>query len=261
MSKLIEKLERISAGGGQPLGFGAAVNRAKILQMVVVAGIPEGNTKQVSLAAEAGADAVLLAIEQPKNKDEVLAQLSGMKIDIPWGVAVDTVTREEMQQLAEAGCDYVIFSPTKSPAAVLGVEKIGKVLRIDASLSDNMARAINRLDVDAVLLSPVGEDEPRLTVQQLMVYEYLAGYAGKYLVAAVPPGFAVDDIESLWGLGVRGVIVDLAVKEPEQRLSQVMEAIQKLPTAKKRPKERISATLPFTREPSGQPIPDEDNEE
>lgn len=261
MSKLIEKLERISAGGGQPLGFGAAVNRAKVLQMMVIAGIPEGNAKQVAFAAEAGADAVVLAIEHPKKKDETLAQLSGIQIEIPWGVAMDTVTGEEMQQLAEAGCDYVIFSPAKSPAAVLNVEKIGKVLRIDASLSDNLARAINRLDVDAVLLGPVGEDESRLTIQQLMVYEYLAAYAGKHLVAAVPPGFSVDDIESLWGLGVRGVIVDLAVKDPGQRLSQIREAIEKLPTTKKRSRERISATLPFAREPSGPPLPDEDDEE
>jgi thiamine monophosphate synthase len=261
MSKFIEKLERISAGGGQPLGFGAAVNRAKVLQMVVIAGIPEGNARQVALAAEAGADAVLLAIEQPKKKEEALSQLSGMKIEVPWGVAMDTVTGEEMQQLVEAGCDYVIFSPVKSLAAVLNVEKIGKVLRIDETMSDNLARAINRLDVDAVLLGPVGEDEPRLTVQQLMVYEYLAAYAGKHLLASVPPGFAVDDIESLWGLGVRGVIVDLAVKEPEQRLLQVREAIEKLPTTRKRSKEKISAALPFTREPSGPPVPDEDEED
>jgi DNA-binding NarL/FixJ family response regulator len=261
MSKLVKKLERISVEGGQPLGFGAAVNRSKILQMVVIAGVPQGNAGLANIAAEAGADAVLLTIEQPSKKDEALAQLSSTKIEIPWGVSIDTVNREEMQKLVEAGCDYVIFSPVKSSAAALNVEKIGKVLRVDTSLSDSQAKSVNRLSVDAVLLDPAGDDESPLTIQQLMVYEYLAAYTGKHLVAAMPPGFPVDDIESLWGLGVRGVIVDLNMKDPEGRLSQVKEAIQKLPTTRKRRGGKISASLPLATEWSGQPPPEEDDDD
>jgi len=261
MSKLLEKLERISVGGGQPLGFGAAVNRSKIPQMVMIAGIPEGNAGLANIAAEAGADAILLTVEEPAKKDEVLAQLSSTKIEMPWGVSIEAVTREDMQKLVEAGCDYVIFSPVKSSAAALNVEKIGKVLRVDTSLSDSQAKAINRLSVDAVLLDPDGDDESSLTVQQLMVYEYLAACAGKHLVAAMPPGFPVDDIESLWGLGVRGVIVDLNVRDPKGRLSQVKEAIQKLPTTRKKRGGKISASLPLTTEWSERPPLEDDDEE
>jgi hypothetical protein len=119
------------------------------------------------------------------------------------------------------------------------------------------------LSIDAVLLGPVSEDQSRLTVHQLMIYERLAAGAGKHLLAAMPPGLSIDDIESLWVLGVRGVVVDLAVKNPEQRLSEVKEAIQKLPTTRKKLGEKISASLPRPREQSEMTMPpeEEDDEE
>jgi hypothetical protein len=260
MSKLIEKLERISEGGGQPLGFGAAANRAKILPMVIIASVPAGNAQLATIAVESGADAVLMTTEHQKKRDEVLAQLSSAKIDIPWGVSLDKVTREEIGQLIEMGCDFVILAPAKTPAAVLNEERIGKILQIDASLSDNLAKAINRLSVDAVLLSTVGGDEAAITVHELMVYERLAAAAGKHLLAAMPPALPIDDVESLWSLGVRGVVVDLTAKNPELRLSQVKEAIQKLPTRKKTGG-RISATLPLPTPWAETEPPEEEDEE
>ena len=260
MSKFLDKLELISLGRAQPLGFGAAAARGKSLPMVIVASVPLGNAKLAALAAKSGVDAVLMTVERQVKSDEALAKLSSTKTDIPWGVSLDAVTKVEVEQLIEMDCDFVVFAPDKTQAAVLGEEKIGKVLQIDPSLSDSLAKAINRLSIDAVLLGPVGEDESPLTVHQLMVYERLAAGAGKHLLAAVPPGLPINDIESLWGLGVRGVVVDLAVKDPEQRLSQVREAIQKLPTTRKKSVEKISALLPLSRGVS-EPPPEEEDEE
>jgi thiamine monophosphate synthase len=261
MSKLLDKLEQISEGRAQPLGFGAAVTKGKSLPMVIVASVPLGNAKLAAIAAKAGADALLMTIKHQEKSEEALAKLSSAKTDIPWGVSLNAVTKEEVEQLIEMGCDFVVFAPDKTPAAVLGEERIGKVLQIDSSLSDSLAKAINRLSIDAVLLGPVSEDESPLTVYQLMIYERLAAGAGKYLLAAMPPGLPIDDIQSLWGLGVRGVVVDLAVKDPEQRLSQVKEAIQKLPTTRKKTGERISASLPLPREGPVAAPPEEEEEE
>ena len=69
------------------------------------------------------------------------------------------------------------------------------------------------------------------------------------------------DIESLWGLGVRGVAVDLAVEQPEQRLAQIKEAIQKLPATRKKSKEKIRATLPMATASAERAESEEDDEE
>jgi len=261
MSQLSDKLERISGGGGQPLGFGAAVNRAKILPVLVIGGVPEGNAKLVVTAVEAKVDAILMNIEHPKKKEEAFSQVKNMKVDIPWGVALDAMTGGDVVQLVEMGCDFIVFSPAATHAAVIGENRIGKVIRTGSSLNENLVRAISRLSVDAVLLGPEGENEYPITVNQLMVYERLAASAGKHILAAVPPGFAIEDIEVLWDIGVRGLIVDLAVKSPEQRLAQVKEAIEKLPLKKRKSEGKISASLPFFGESSSPAPPEEEEDE
>lgn len=260
MSKLVEKLERISEGGEQPLGFGAAAARVKSSPMVIIASVPMGNAQLATVVANAGADFLLLTIEHQK-RSEALTQLTSVKIEIPWGVSLDTVTKKNVEQLIEMDCDFVIFAPTETPAAVLGEERIGKVLQVDTSLSDNLAQAINRLSVDAVLLGPVGGDDSPLTVHQLMDYQRLAMRAGKHLLAAMPPGLPLDDLETIWSLGVLGVVADMAVDDPEQRLSQVKEAIQKLPKTRKKRTEKTRALLPLTRDLSDAMTPEEDDEE
>ena len=244
MSKLLEKLERISEGSGQPLGFGPVVTRTKISQMLTIASVPAGNAQLITAATKEGADALLLTAENLGKDSKALAKMNRAKAEIPWGVSLEAVSKEDIEQLIELGCDYVIFSPARTPAAVLMEEGIGKVLRVDTSLPESLAKAINRLQVDAVLLNPVGMAEAVFTVHQLMVLERLAGSTGKYVLMTMPLGLSTSDIEILWGLGVRGLVVDMTGEQFEQRLSQVKEAIQKLPSTHKKSKEKFRATLP-----------------
>jgi hypothetical protein len=261
MSKLVEKLERTSEGRGQPLGFGAAANRVKTLPVVLIAVLTEGDAKATAAAAAADVDAVLITGVDPEKADGIAAHLKSEIPDVPWGLSLESVTRDNMQRLAEMGCDFVIFPPAGGQAAALNVETIGKVLKIDASLDDTLARSISRLPVDAVFLGEVGGGEGALTVEQLMVYDRLVGASGKHLVAALPPDLPLADVESLWGLGVQAVAADLAVSDPKERLSEVRESLEKLPTKRRRPGSRFAASLPISGEGSGGEPPDEEDEE
>ncbi len=261
MSKLVEKLERISEGSGQPIGFSAAASRRRVDPMLVIASVPADNTLLTAIAGKEGIDAILFTIEDMAKDRRLVSKLDNPRIGVPWGVLTDTVALEDLEQLIEKGCDFVIFSPARTPAAVLNENGIGKVLKIDPSLTDSMIRAIGRLPVEAVFLSLSAEEDARLTVQQLIVYERLAGGTGKHILAALPPIMPPSDIESLWALGVRGVIVDLAAEQPEQRLNDIKAAIQKLPATRKKPKEKIRATLPLAKIPSEGVQPEEDEEE
>src|SRR4030042_4612433 len=154
MSKLLEKLERISEGSGQPIGFGAAVNRTKISPMLIIASVPAVNTQLTGVADKEGIDAILITADNLAKDKKVLAKIDNTKIGVPWGVAMDAVTLEDIEQLIGMGCAFVIFGPAQTPAAVLNEDKIGKVLKIDPTLTDSMLRALSRLSVDAVVLSP-----------------------------------------------------------------------------------------------------------
>jgi hypothetical protein len=94
-----------------------------------------------------------------------------------------------------------------------------------------------------------------------MVYERLGGVAGKHLLALMPLSMSSGDLESLWGIGVRGVVVDISAEQPEQRLSEIKEAILKLPTKRRKPREKMRATLPPPSVTSEKTEPDEEEEE
>lgn len=261
MSKFVDRLEAISQGRTQPIGFGAAVSREKRASMLIVAAVPLADVELAAAAAMGGADAVLAIADQKAKTEKAMGQLSTLKLDIPLGVSLPSATRAEVKQLTELKCDFVVVSPARTEAAALREEAIGKIIRLDSSLDDNLLRAVNRLDVDAVLLGPAEGEAFPLTVQQVMAYERLAAAAGKHLLAAMPPAMPSEDLETLWGLGAAAVVVDLGHDNAEKRLNEVKEAVEKLPLTRKKRAGRISAAVPFSGEWASPGAPDEEEEE
>ncbi|MFC2058656.1 hypothetical protein ACFLTS_03300 [Chloroflexota bacterium] len=261
MSKLLEKLDKLAEGRAQPLGFSAALARAKISPMVIIAKVALADVAVVDSALKGGADALLLPVNKLGKDKKALSDIVSAVVGIPWGVSLEAVNKKDTEQLTKLGCDYVIFDADKTPAATLGVEQIGKVLHLDTSLSDNLIRTIGRLSVDAVLLSLDADSEPSLTVRQLMDYERLVSGVGKHALVALPTGFSVADVESLWGIGVRGVVLDMYGDRPEEKLSQLKEAIQKLPATPKKARKKSMAILPVVSDWEEAAPPEEEEEE
>jgi len=255
MSKLVEKLERLSAGKGQPLGFTAAAARTKVAQMVLVASLPEGDHDLVATAVEGGADALLI---RAGEVGEELSKLGKEAKGIPWGVAMGVVSKEQAEAVAEMGCDFLVFA-SEAAAGVLDVERLGRVLQIDPALSDSLMRAVASMAVDGVLVD-AEQEQAQLTVGQLMAYERLAGLVDKPLLAAIPAGMPAADVEGLWQAGVRGVVVDMAAA-PKERLAELRAAIASLPAMRKRPGGRLSAVVPHPAEwPPAEPAEEEEEE-
>jgi hypothetical protein len=253
MSKLIEKLERISEGRAQPRGCSAAINRAKAAPMLLVAGIPSEAADMVSSALDEGVDALVFITEEftaDQPPDEASQTV--------WGTMPKKVSTDDIQKLVDKACDFVLFTPGNTPASLLKEDKFGKILRVDPSLDDNLARTISRIPVNGIALDFSFAEGYPLTVHQVMVYERLASLAGKHLLAFVPPEFPIDDLENLFSLGVRGLIVDLRTAAPVKRLAEAREAIQKLPLTRRKSGEKYSAVLPRYAEA---PDTDEDEEE
>ena len=113
MSKFLEKLERISEGSGQPMGFGAVMSRTKISPMLTVASVPAANSQLISIATKEGADALLLTVENLEKDSKTLAKMNRAKAEIPWGVFLEKVSKEDVGQLIELGCDFVVFDPAR----------------------------------------------------------------------------------------------------------------------------------------------------
>ncbi|MFC1994013.1 hypothetical protein ACFLVI_01995 [Chloroflexota bacterium] len=261
MSKLLEKLDKLEEGRAQPLGFSAALARSKSSPMVIVARVPLADAAVVDIALKGGADALLLSVKQLKKDKKALAGIVSAGAAVSWGALLEILNKKDVEQLTALGCDYVVFKADKTPAMILGETQIGKVMHLDTSLPDNLRKTISRLSVDAVLLNLDIDSEPVFTVSRLMIYERLVSGVGKHVLAALPPDFPVADLESLWAIGVRGVVLDMAGDHPEYELARVKEAICTLPAIGEKARKRSVAILPVVSDWEEAAPPEEDDEE
>ena len=260
MSTLLDKLAKLSEGRSQPIGFEAARARAKLYNMLLLAKIPLGYEKLLSAAVQENVDAFVFTLENRKKEKQTISKYIAEINEIPWGVIVTNISKEDTQELLEMKCDFIVLTPDITPAYILKEENLGKVLQLDPSLDLELIRTIPRLSVDAILLETGNQVTYPLTVHQLMTYERLVGGTGKHILATMPVDMPIEDMETMWELGARGMIVDITEENYRDRLIQVKEAIKKLPTNKKKSKEKFGALLPYITLQSPAEEPDEEED-
>ncbi len=206
--------------------------------MMLIAQLPQSQSGIGNSISEE-VDALLFAVKDSDGRAELLSQGVPSIRGLPCGIRLGTADLGAVAELADAGCDYLVFNP-EVPARIVVEERMGKVLEVDTLLGDSLARAIGQIPLDAILLS--NDDESPLSVQRLLDYQRLIAFAGTPAIAPLPSD--ISDLEALWGIGVRGVVVDLSGEDRHEKLSMVKEAIRRLPASRKKPRERISPILP-----------------
>lgn len=246
MSKLVDKLNQVSRGSTQPIGF-RTVSTPKSPRMVLIAALNAGDASAAAVAKES-ADAVLL-----RGAESQIAASLG---EIPWGVSLGEATDPDyIGALKGMGCDFLVFDTEKTPLALLKEEGLGKIAEIEPSLADGLIRAIGQLPIDAVLVG----GEPSLSVHRLMVCQHLANLVRKPLVALAPPGMSKQDLGELWEAGMAGVLVKVDGGAKEE-LSGLRQAIDALPLSRRKGKERAEALLPSPGEEEITPVEEEEEE-
>ena len=247
MSKLIKKLLQVSQSTNQPLGFRLAAV-AKSQAMLLIASLSQVNTKLAVETAAAGADAIVLPLNNVKTEAEAFKQITQAVEGIPWGVWLINATRDDIERLKETGCDFIIFSALKASPTVLQEEEIGRVLQIDPGLEEGLARTIDQLPVDTVLIERGKEDEPTFSVHNLMACQRIVNLISKPLLITAPSAVSDDDLQTLCKAGIDGVVVPIEDTQPKERLLALREAIDKLPPTTKRQRRKVHALLPHVAE-------------
>ncbi len=237
MSKLLEKLERVSRGPTQALGFRAATVMPRGSSIVLIAALSEGDAKAATLARQ-DADAVL--ISPAKLNGEGLKQTVDSLAEVPWGVSVKEATTGELSQIKEMGCDFLVFDAAKAPPALLREEGMARIVEIQPSLAYGLVRAIENMPIDAVLIG--AEGEVSLSIHQLMTYYHVANLVRKPRVVSVPIDITGEDLEQLVEAGIVGVVVNLE-GGVEGELSRLRDAIGALLPSRGR-KGKLEPLLP-----------------
>ena len=243
MSKFIDKLNRLSQTVPQPMGFRLAQSVPPKPRLLLIASLPQANVDNLADYV-AGADAGLLPISNLSSGARNIQKISQAAPDIPWGGWLRNIERGEISQIVKAGCDFVVFPEAKTSLALLQNEEVGKILEVEPSLSDGLLRVIGELPVDAVLIANEQEGEYFLTWHHLMLFQRFANFLTKPLLVSVPSNVTANELQALGEAGVDGVVVEIGVGQPTERLNELRQTIDKLTFSSQRKRGKAQALLP-----------------
>ena len=236
MSKLVQRIERLSKDAPAPMGFGAAARRQPMPTMVLLAATAEPQ-------AVAGLDGVALdgVIFRGDDADaSAAAQAMQSLPGVPWGAQSNALAADDVSALVNAGADFVSLTGLTSALDALHDEDVGKLLVVPVDLKEEHARSIEVMPVDAVIYADAVASP--LTLEVLMHLATARCEIGRPFLLPVHGALTAWELECLREIGVEGVVADLETTDADA-LKALSEAIRGLPRRKSRG-DSPSPTLP-----------------
>ena len=259
MSQLIDKLNRISKAMPQPMGFKAAQPASLKSQMLLIASLTHAEKVDSLADYVADADAVLLNITKSSWQPKALQRIIQALPDIPWGEWLGEIGEKRLGTMIEVGGDFIVFPAASTVLAVPQDDKVGKILHIEASLSEGSLKAVNELPVDAVLIGT--EQEDHLTWNHLIRFQRFADLLTKPLLVSVLSTVTANELKAIWEAGVDGVIVEVSTAQPAGRLKKLRQAIDDLASLPPRKRGKAEAVIPHIGGEIGIPTEEDEEEE
>ena len=261
MSRFIDKLNRLSQAESQSMGFRATQPTSPRPKIQLVASLAQESVESLTDYV-AGADAGLLRISKLRSGVKTLQKMSQAVSDIPWGGWLQGSSLEGTKQMLKVGGDFVVFPATSTPLALHQNDEVGKILEVEASLSEGLLRAANELPIDAVLIASEEKESYFLTWQHLMLFQRFADLLIKPLLVSIPSTVTASELQALWEVGVDSVVIEVTPEQPQGRLRELRQTIDKLPFPAPRKRGKTEALLPrISREPSTVTAEEEEEEE
>jgi len=200
------------------------------------------------------ADTILFNSESLADA-KISNSISGATGDVLWGLRTKGDEAERLEQSVKGGCDFVVFSPEKTPLDLLKFEKLGKIIEFGDSVSDNLLRASNEVPADGVFLNVSWNKGDSLSWQNLLSFRRFADMLTKPLIVSVPLDISGKELVVLWETGVSGVVVPVS-----EKFKELMEEVNKLTFPPQRKVSKREAILPHL-SPNVFTKPEEEEEE
>ena len=244
MSRFIDKLNQVMQAVPQPVGFRTIQSVSPKPKMLLVASLVQANVESLADYV-AGADAGLLQMSKLSSGVKNLKKISQVVSGIPWGVWLRDIDQGGIKQIEKVGCDFVVFSAVNTSLAMLQGDEGGKILQVEASVGEGLLRAVDELPVDAVLIDGEPEEQHFLTWHDLMIFQHSAALLTKPLLVCIPSSVTPNELQALGEAGVSGVIVEVGVGQPAERISELRQTIDKLAFPLQRRRKKAGALLPY----------------
>jgi hypothetical protein len=203
------------------------------------------------------ADAAIIA--RVSTDQKTMTDVSRALPNTVWGLWLEGKSRQPLKAQITAGADFFIM-PLDSESDLSDIEKTGKILLVESSLSEGLIRTINELPVDAVLLAEGEAEKSAVTWHQLMLCQRFADLLSKPLLLSVPESVSSAGLKALWDTGVDGVVITVKTVKQAEKLKELRQIIDKSDFTV-RPRKKMAVLLPHTREETTAAVPDVEEEE
>lgn len=260
MSKFIDKLNRLSRTEPQPIGFRTAQSTTPKPKIQLVARLTAESSEDL-VERVIGADAGLLPITGLTSGAKTLQKISKAMPDIPWGVRLEGKHPGKTKPLSKTSGDFIVFPASTTPLTILENSEAGKILEVEASLDEGLLRAAGELPIDAVLVTVQEKESYVLTWQHLMRFRRFADLLTTPLLVSIPSEVTAGELQALWEAGVHGVVVEITVGQPQDRLKKLRQIIDKLTFPSPHQRGKTEALLPRTSQEPDASTAEEDEEE
>ncbi len=265
MSKLIDKLNRISGTMSQPIGFTTSRSPSEKPRMLLIASssFPPNVTVNSVAGYCKSTDACLMHITNSNLEASIVQETTQSLPEVPWGMWLGNIGKTEIAAAYKAGSDFVVFPATSKVTAIPQNDKLGKILQVEPSLSDDSLKAVGELQVDAVLLTDGNDVKSFLTWHYLMLLQRFTSLLTKPLLVSVPLNVTADELQILWNTGAGGVIFEVSNSRHIKLLEKVRQYIDNLTPPQLRKPGKAEARLPYVGGDSSAltDIDDDDDEE
>lgn len=226
------------------MGFRTAHPASAEPSILLIAGWAQtGETGRLAESVD-GADAALLRVAKSRLAGQAIPRIAASLPEIPWGVWLEDIDAKKLAALVEAGCDFVVFPASRLVTTTPRDDKVGKILQVEASLSEGMLKAINDLPVDAALVAGAYDADSATAWHHLMQFQRLASLLTKPLMVTVPSNVTAGELKALWETGVDGVVIE-AGTGPAGNLKELRLAMSKLSFRPSRKRGKTAALLPY----------------
>jgi len=212
MSKLSDRIRKVTRLQPAPLGFGAA--RSAPEPTMLLAGL----AKDAQAAAELrrrGADVVIVGSPDRAAPREPLALENAVV-----GAGIAGKDDDEAKAYREASYDFVVFDPNKASATALLDEVVGYVAVLPHDLSDSELRTLESFGLDAL---DIGQVSGALTARRLIDLRRIYAMTRKPLMARVEGNISGPMLQALRDANV--VIVAAERPDDVERLRKAIDAL------------------------------------
>ncbi len=237
MSKFADKLQRIYRTTAQSIGFRKSATETEVNSPLLIADLTGVGVKKASDIVNSGIDAAVISSEG-LDASSFKSLVTGTG-DIPLGLLLAKNSIENIPDFVDSGCDFIVFD-VQTPLESINREGLGKILKIDRSLTPGMVKAINDLSmpIDGVFVA--GDASP-VTVELVLICQFFADLLDKPLLVTISPTVTRGELSSLREAGVNGLL--LPERVPAKVFAGLKKIITGLPKTSKR-KTRGSALIP-----------------